>query len=243
MGIPLPGTKLQPQSKVLIDISHRGLHGRCSRGGWQSRKQQGTKITESMRAILRNELTDASKTQEAGRHVSILWPEQLGCPLCLSCPWCNDLAASLGSPSPRVLAQEQVGWAWVIAIFCIYQMWKGKWISVLSSFWLWSVRPHSWLTYLKSAALEKENGCSGPQRCWVPPVCGKDLTWLSWDAEKGVDFLLLSLWGWAENLLAVGCCPIHGLGFGDKELSNPSWHRQINPNPQDLLRLAQSMVL
>ena len=60
MGTPLPGTKLQPQSKVLIDISHRGLHGRCGRGGWQSRKQQGTKITGSMRAILRNELTDAS---------------------------------------------------------------------------------------------------------------------------------------------------------------------------------------
>ena len=99
-GIPLPGTELQPQSKVLIDISHRGLQGRCGRGGWQSRKQQGTEITESMRAILRNELTDASKTQEA---------EQPGCPLCLSCPWSNDSAASHSSPLPRVLAQEQVG--------------------------------------------------------------------------------------------------------------------------------------
>lgn len=98
MGTPLPGTKLQPQSKVLIDISHRGLHGRCGRGGWQSRKQQGTKITGSMRAILRNELTDASKTQEAGRHVSILWPEQPGCPRVLAVPgamtWQHPSAAA-----------------------------------------------------------------------------------------------------------------------------------------------------
>lgn len=71
-GIPLPGSELQPQSKILIDRSHRGRHGRCGRGWWGGRKQQGTKITETMTAILRNELTDASKTQEAGRHVSIL---------------------------------------------------------------------------------------------------------------------------------------------------------------------------
>ena len=46
-GIPLPGTELQPQSKVLIDISHRGLQGRCGCGGWQSRKQQGTELAST----------------------------------------------------------------------------------------------------------------------------------------------------------------------------------------------------
>lgn len=86
-------------------------------------------------------------------------------------------------------------------------------------------KPQPQLTHLKSTALEKGKGCSGPQNAGSL-LCPHQHAELRWRRRRGLSPPILSAGLGAVQLLAVGC-PLHGLEFGGKELCVPS--RALKP--------------